>query len=95
MQVFKDRSKIIEGILEAADIVCTTMGPGGQKVVVNDQQISVHTDGVTVARQLVGWYDRTDPEKAAGVRMLLSAAKRRYNAQAMALRPLVRSCMAC
>lgn len=65
---------MLEGIIEMADIVTRTMGPGGNNVALMDEygNVKVTKDGVTVAKSVV--FD--DPVKDIGARLLREAAQK-------------------
>lgn len=70
------RKKLISGISKMADAVKSTLGPGGNTVVIESPQhthgITVTKDGVTVAKAI----DLIDPVENLAVKMMREAADR-------------------
>jgi chaperonin GroEL len=72
----KGRNKLIDGITKIADAVKSTLGPGGNTVLIESPHhthgITVTKDGVTVAKAI----DLFDPVENLAVRMMKEAAER-------------------
>jgi len=72
----KGRNKLIDGITKIADAVKSTLGPGGNTVLIESPHhthgITVTKDGVTVAKAV----DLFDPVENLAVRMMKEAAER-------------------
>lgn len=70
------RNKLIDGITKIADAVKSTLGPGGNTVLIESPHhthgITVTKDGVTVAKAI----DLFDPVENLAVRMMREAAER-------------------
>jgi chaperonin GroEL len=70
------RNKLIDGITKIADAVKSTLGPGGNTVLIESPHhthgITVTKDGVTVAKSI----DLFDPVENLAVRMMREAAER-------------------
>lgn len=68
-----DKTKLLEGLNQAANAVCSTMGGQGKTVLISDKGGNRFTkDGVSVAENIVF----PDAEKNMGARMIISAAKK-------------------